>query len=280
MSSNKNTWLFLALGIGAILISANSNSSNADKTVTLEDKLSRKILLNGLTGFREFSLAGFNLMSLSIPMYNISFYSASQAAQIKSRLTQIKNMYSEEIATASRLCNVPDYIIVALIFNESAGNAQARSSAGAIGLMQLKPQSANDTIFTENKKGRLTQNEKDYLQVQLDDRLDAIFKMKYLSQPLPVNNNTGNVVTKDDLYNPLFNILCGTILIGLLIDQEKDVNGVLHIDRAFLRYNKGYFYKPKGTTFADTLTSQKPGTESYNYLLKMCGKNGLLELMA
>ncbi len=218
-------------------------------------------------------------MELEIPLVAESFYKTTDIPVIKNTMAKIAQTYFAEIQQAETLTRVSSAIINAVIFTESKGNKTIVSSAGAIGLMQLKPQSANDSIFLANKQKRLSEQEKQVLRKTLGNRLDAIFKQAYCSHKIKENNFKGNVVTASDLQNPAFNILCGAILLGLLIDQHNE-NGKLRLDKVLIRYNRGYFYKPKGNTPTETLTQVKGNKEAYNYVLKVLGKNGLLEMQA
>lgn len=216
-------------------------------------------------------------MNVPIPMTSTAFYSLEKTPQIKSALASIAKRYLNAIRLAEQLTKVPGAIILAVIFAESAGDEKIVSSAGAIGLMQLKTQTAHDTLVQENNFKRLSAAEKNILKRQLGQRLDAILAQKYLGQKLKVNNYSANVVTKEDLLNPTFNILVGSIYLGLLIDQHEE-KGTLRLDKVILRYNQGYFYKPKGNTISETLKSAKQRSEeAYAYVLKVVGKNGLLE---
>ncbi len=216
-------------------------------------------------------------MNVPIPMTTTAFYSVDKTPQIKSALASIAKRYMNAIRLAEQLTKVPGAIILAVIFAESAGDEKIVSSAGAIGLMQLKTQTAHDTLVQENNFKRLSAAEKNILKRQLGKRLDAILAQKYLGQKLKVNNYCANVVIKEDLLNPAFNILVGSIYLGLLIDQHEE-KGTLRLDKVILRYNQGYFYKPKGNTITETLKNAKQRSEeAYTYVLKVVGKNGLLE---
>jgi soluble lytic murein transglycosylase-like protein len=216
-------------------------------------------------------------MNVPIPMTTTAFYSVDKTPQIKSALASIAKRYMNAIRLAEQLTKVPGAIILAVIFAESAGDEKIVSSAGAIGLMQLKTQTAHDTLVQENNFKRLSAAEKNILKKQLGKRLDAILIQKYLGQKLKVNNYKANVITKEDLLNPAFNILVGSTYLGLLIDQHEE-KGTLRLDKVILRYNQGYFYKPKGNTVTETLKSAKQRSEeAYTYVLKVVGKNGLLE---
>lgn len=216
-------------------------------------------------------------MNVAIPMISTPFYAKEKTPLLKSALAIIAKRYYSAIRLAERLTKVPGAIILSIIFAESAGDEKAISSAGAVGLMQLKPQTAHDTLVQENNFKRLSTAEKNILKKQLGARLDSILAQQYLGQKLKSNNYSGNVITKADLLNPEFNILVGSIYLGLLIDQHEE-KGTLRLDKVVLRYNQGYFYKPKGNTVKETLVSaKKRSEEAYAYVLKVVGKNGLLE---
>src|SRR5687767_5488725 len=100
------------------------------------------------------------MAQIKVPMTNVAFYKNHEAPQVKKQLNLIKATYGTFISNASRLCNVPEEVIIAFIFIESAGKPHVISHAGAIGLMQLKPESANDIIHLEKKTGNLTADEK------------------------------------------------------------------------------------------------------------------------
>ena len=98
-------------------------------------------------------------LQLPIPMTQRVFYPSSAVAQNRTKIAEIASRWYQEIRQAEQLTNVPGSIIVAVIFTESAGNPSIVSSAGAVGLMQLKPQTGNDVIHLEKKSGRLTDAE-------------------------------------------------------------------------------------------------------------------------
>jgi hypothetical protein len=216
-------------------------------------------------------------LEVPIPMTPRVFYSNAALPQNKAKLEQIGKKYYKEIKQAEALTKVPGALILSVIFTESAGNPNVVSYVGAAGLMQLKPQSANDTIYLENKQGRLSAGELAVLKKYLGNRINGPLKQKYLSHKIKENNFSGNVVTRADMLNPEFNILCGAMLLGILIDQHQEA-GTLRLDKVLLRYGMGYFYKPGTGTVEQVLDRVKPkSSEGYAYILKVLGKNGLLE---
>ena len=206
------------------------------------------------------------------------FYPDSAVSQIRKKIAEIYDAYKGDIDLAVKLANIPKSLILSIIFTESRGIKSLVSTAGAVGLMQMKPQAANDAIFLENKYGRLSTIEKEYLRELIGDkRLVAILKQKYLGHKIKENDYTGNVITQTDLTNSRFNILAGTLLLGLLIDQHTK-NGIVRLDKAIIRYGQGYFFKPIGDTIEETLESIKGRKEVYNAVLKILGKNGLIKI--
>lgn len=215
--------------------------------------------------------------TIPIPMTARSFYTDNAQVQNKTRIAQIAKKWFNEIKLAETLTNVPGSIILSVIFTESGGNATVISSAGAAGLMQLKPQTGNDIIHLEKKAGRLSAEEIEVLRKHLGARLDGPLKQKYLSHKIKENNFSGNVITRADLQNPELNILLGSIYLGILIDQHTE-NGVLRLDKVVMRYNQGYFFKiPQGDVERTLDFAKGRSKEAYSYVLKVVGKNGLLE---
>jgi hypothetical protein len=219
-------------------------------------------------------------LAVPIPMTPRIFYSNAALPQNKAKLDQIGKKYYKEIKQAEELTKVPGALILSVIFTESAGNPSVVSYVGAAGLMQVMPQTANDVIYLENKSGRLTPGELAILKKYLGTRINGPLKQKYLSHKIKENNFSGNVVVRADMLKPEFNILMGAMYLGLLIDQHREASG-LRLDKALLRYAQGYFFKPAPGNVEQVLDHVKgKSTEAYSYVLKVLGKNGLLETQA
>lgn len=219
-------------------------------------------------------------LAVPIPMTPRIFYSNAALLQNKAKLDQIGKKYYKEIKQAEELTKVPGALILSVIFTESAGNPSVVSYVGAAGLMQVMPQTANDVIYLENKSGRLTPGELAILKKYLGTRINGPLKQKYLSHKIKENNFSGNVVVRADMLKPEFNILIGAMYLGLLIDQHRETSG-LRLDKALLRYAQGYFFKPAPGNVEQVLDHVKgKSTEAYSYVLKVLGKNGLLETQA
>lgn len=219
-------------------------------------------------------------LSIGMPMTQRAFYAPAARAQNKAKMAQIADRYRKELSEAQRLTNVPLALALSVIFAESAGQPSVVSPAGAVGLMQLKPQTANDVIHLEHRAGRLTPPEATFLRSKLGNRLDGPLKQKYLSHRIKENGFTGNAIAKTDLLDPALNILLGCMYLGILLDQHRE-GGTLRIDKVILRYNQGYFFKiPQGGIEKALDFAKAKSREAYAYALKVIGKNGLLEVQA
>jgi soluble lytic murein transglycosylase-like protein len=228
-------------------------------------------------------------MDIKVPATQQSFYNTTQKQANIAAMKSIYAKYKTFIDQAAKLANVDKDIILAVLFIESAGNPNIVSPAGAVGLMQLmvNPDTTTDVLVMENLKQRLTEPEKAILRKQLGSRLDnGILKMKYrnhITSPEGTVTDAKGVksaswVTKKDLLNPEFNILVGTIFLGLLIDESVE-DGKLRLDKIIVRYNMGYGAKKKGTLLPENidLAVKTLPTETVGYIKKFAGVNGTLD---
>ncbi|MBO0947005.1 transglycosylase SLT domain-containing protein [Fibrella forsythiae] len=200
------------------------------------------------------------------------FYTPLQVTANLQAVASIRARFGAFIDQAARLTNVPEPIITAFIYIESAGNPNANT--GAIGLMQIDHITASEGIFLEHRKGRLTADEKTALYRFMGSRLDCILKQKGRGQKLPCNNQTGVSVTRSELLNPEFNILVGAIYLATLI-QEETVDGIMRLDKVIARYNRKYDFRPVGKN-ADEVIAESPAVTAL-YIKKFVGPLGLLE---
>ena len=247
--------------------------SKSNDQADVDAKQNRKISffkndsINGLGNISQ------NGSSIIVPAVQDFFYKSAEVPKIKNVLAKIGNDYKKEIYQSEKLTNVPAPLILAYIFAESGGKKDVVSHAGAVGLMQLIPMSAASVVHLENKKKRLTDDEKAVIGKYIGkDRLSRLLKASNLSQV------KADMITKKDLFYPELNILIGSIFLGLLIDEHKE-SGKIRLDKVTMRYNKGYFFKPKGATEQETLAlARKMSAETSAYIVKITGKNGLLDM--
>ena len=216
-------------------------------------------------------------MNLAIPLIKKEYYKTADREKVNTALQSIKSKYSSILTKVSNLTNVPVELLVAMIFVESNGNEKAKSGA-SIGLMQISSQTASDIIFFENKQGRLSQEEKDLITKYIGKtKLDCITKMKYMSEKTKCNSYTGKSISDSNLYNAEFNIFCGAIFIGILLDDHT-INGEVRLDQIIARYNRGFFTKiDKKASVTSFYNSQNTTTK--NYITKVAGINSALDIL-
>jgi hypothetical protein len=198
-------------------------------------------------------------MEIRVPMVAAAFYQTAQVPLVKDKLLAIRQKFGPEIRLASRLTNLSPELITSVIFIESGGRAEAISAAGAVGLMQVKPATAPGIIHLYKKEGLLSIALQQQLRPHLGAILDCIMRQRYMDQ-----------------LKPEFNIVLGSMLLNLLCHQHLE-NGQLRLDKVIARYNRGYFYKPKGT--AQELLASAPA-ETKAYILKLVGINSTLDILA
>lgn len=216
-------------------------------------------------------------LSIKLPAIDKSYYSNEDSEKIKKYISDNYNKIKSDIDYISKITNIPIQILKTVIFIESSFSTGKISPAGAVGIMQIKPQTANDVIFLENKKNRLSPEEKKIIIDTIgNERFNGIIKMKYLGHKIKENNYNANVIKNSNLMNIRFNLLCGALLLGILINECTRPDKSVDIDSVFLRYNKGYFFKSKGATILERINKLNKNSEAYRYILKTVGINGIL----
>jgi soluble lytic murein transglycosylase-like protein len=216
--------------------------------------------------------------SIKIPSINQSYYNkvSSKANQDKIK-NEIRPKFGSIIKNISGMSNVPKELIESFIFIESGGNANAQSPY-AVGLMQLSPATASDTLVKEKGLGRLSAPETELLKKYLGGRYGLIEGVK------PKQTSLGKTfITKKDLFIPEFNILLGTILLKQLMDEFTEPNGKIRMDKVIVIYNGGRYGK-----IAKKVIASKEGIEEIvkivpketsSYILKLLGTEGILDTM-
>lgn len=211
-------------------------------------------------------------------MTAVAYYSVTQAQANLATVQTIRTRYRDELEQAARLTNVPTVVIESILFIESGGNASAISSAGAVGLMQITPDSAVTAIHLDLKGDRVNDEQQDILYQAFGKKFLNMKKLKFLG-----DTKAGTVKpTAQELLTPRVNLMIGGMMLGRLIDQSTDVLNVtdrlVRWDKVVVRYNSGYFYRPKANTVAAMIAEarKRGGAETANYITKFVGKNGLL----
>ena len=237
------------------------------KSVGLLEKNSRDVSFSP-----SYCLSGLGGVSIDLPAIDSGYYPDSEIDTIRTKLAQIRSRYGALITNIAAATNVSESIIYSFIYIESSGNPNQQTGMN-YGLMQVGTNSATDIIFKEYKQGRLGAPEQAILRRCIGTRLDDIYKIKSLG--------TAQYIYPADLTDPECNILLGAILIGQLMDESLQSDGTLRMDKVIVRYNMGYYAYSRGNTLpatiADTVATVN-GTTS-DYILKMIGKNGVLEII-
>jgi hypothetical protein len=212
---------------------------------------------------------------IKIPATQKSFYTPIQAEQ---NLNKINNVilpkYGKIIDKVSLMTGVPKEIITAFVFIESSGDQNA-STNWATGLLQVGNSSASDALVFEKSSGRLGKEEDALVRKYLGSRYSNLEKLKPNQKTI-----SKTFVTKQDLLDPTFNLLTGTILLGQLIDEFSQ-NGVPRLDKIVVIYNRGRFDKvskqiaKSGKGIDEIINSIPKGTG--DYVTKLLGKNSLLD---
>lgn len=234
-----------------------------------------------LTGFYGL-LYGLKELNIGIPATKDKFFELDQVAAVKAKLQVIKKTYDREIKQAELLSNLPYEMIAGLIFIESGGDKNVVSSAGAIGLCQITPDTANAAIVKEQLSGRLTEAEKVILAKYLPELTSVVRQKKTQKvsrlQAILWQPNLGGptLIKAADLKKPELNILLGAMWFKFLIDLTTVANKP-RLESAIVKYNGGLNRTVPGANLAETL-AKITSTETKAYILKMIGTNGVLQM--
>lgn len=236
---------------------------------TAQAKANRQIAGCKPTGCMLLSgLGASEVLNFDVPIFETGYYKSTDRTAILQKINLIRSTYATSINQAAQLTNVPADVIAAFIFIESNGVEYA-VNGNAVGLMQLDAAGVTDMLFLENKNKRLSEAEKAVLRKYMGYRLNQVLAMRYMG-------DGGSYVLNTDLIKPEFNILCGAIYLGILIDEETQGNNI-RMDKVVVRYNRGYFNKPGTGTYAQVLAKQP--TTTANYILKLLGQHGAMDVM-
>lgn len=118
--------------------------------------------------------------------------------------------YKEEIVNYSNMYNLPYELVASVINVESSFDENAKSSKGAIGLMQIKYSTAKYIVEYYSSNDDLTTNNFEN-----------------------ANENNLNLTSENDLFNPKINIKIGCMYLRYLLDKFSV------LDTALASYNAG-----------------------------------------
>ncbi len=213
---------------------------------------------------------------MKIPAINQKFYPDSAVKQIENKIQNvIRQKYGNIINNVADMTGVNEEVIEGFIFIESSGNKDAKTPY-AIGLMQISPAMVSDTIIKEYRSKRLDKREEDIIKKNIGaDRWTKVQKAK--------SNSIGTFVTRDELFDPEFNILMGALHIGQLMDEFTE-NNIPRLDKVVVIYNTGRYSKLAKKIIADKTSSMEKLTNSLpvgqaDYVRKLIGVNSVLDII-
>lgn len=213
---------------------------------------------------------------MKIPAIKQKFYPDSAVKQIKDKIYNvIRKKYGDIIAKISNITDVNTELIESFIFIESSGDAKAQTPY-AVGLMQVSPAMASDTIIKEYRTKKLTKEEENIIKKNIGlDKWSKVQKAK--------SNSIGTYITRDELFNPEFNILIGAMHIGQLLDEFTE-KGIPRLDKIVVIYNTGKYSKLAKKIIADKTSSMEALTNSMpkgqaDYVRKLIGINSTLDII-
>jgi soluble lytic murein transglycosylase-like protein len=211
---------------------------------------------------------GYTSIKVKTPDLITSFGNYSQPSVKQANINMIKTIlanYGSIISKYEQPLAIAKPIVVSVIGTESGGRMVGKNAFGAIGLMQV-----TYPAFVEvsaNWKKHVKENMPAFIKENLDK--------------LAPNKSKAAIESKL-ASSPEFNILVGMMLLRVLAERFAG-----NFNRVLVSYNAGAYTKSQnvGTkpiqTPIDTallVADKRVPLESRNYLQKVLGKNGFLEL--
>lgn len=211
---------------------------------------------------------GYTSVKVKVPDLKTSFGNYSKPEVKQANLNMMKSIISNYGAIISKYMetlSIPKSIVVSVIGTESGGKMVGKNAYGAIGLMQV-----TYPTFVE-----VTTNWKKHTKEEL-----PTFLKQNIDRLAP--NKSKSAIESKLASSPELNILVGMMLLRLLSER---FNG--NFNRVLVAYNAGAYTKSQNigttpiTTSVDTATlvaDKRVPSQSRDYLQKVLGKDGFLEL--
>jgi soluble lytic murein transglycosylase-like protein len=205
---------------------------------------------------------------VKVPDLKTSFSNYSKPEVKKANLDMIKSInsnYGSIISKYEQPLSMPKAIVVSVIGTESGGKMVGKNAYGAIGLMQVTYPTFVETT-TQWKK---------YTNQDL-----PIFLKQNIDRLAP--NKSQSAIESKLASSPELNILVGMMFLRLLSERFGG-----NFNRVLVAYNAGAYTKSQNVgktpikTPIDTallVSDKRVPTQSRNYLEKVLGKDGFLEL--
>ena len=205
---------------------------------------------------------------VKVPDLKTPYSNYSQPSVKQANINMIKSIndkYGSIISKYEKPLDIPKAIVVSVIGTESGGRMVGKNAFGAIGLMQVTYPS-----FVE-----VTTNWKKHVKEDM-----PVFLKQNIDRLAP--NKSKSAVESSLASSPELNILAGMMLLRILSERFAG-----NFNRVLVTYNAGAYTKSQnvGTTPIQTpidtailVADKRVPTESRNYLQKVLGKDGFLEL--
>jgi len=207
----------------------------------------------------------------AIPAYGNAFYSESSVSANKKAVSSIKSKYQKPISNVLNSTKLNEDLLLSFIFIESAGVEKAVSSANAIGLMQITVGTANDIVRRDVASGKLDSYKRNLLvSVIGSSNTEKLIKSNM--------GDTTQYIKSADLFNPELNIMLGASLINQIIDRLKE-NNLFTLNRIVILYNRGFYLNKTQYEGTASEVFKKQPAETRNFIIKLLGKNGLLDIL-
>jgi soluble lytic murein transglycosylase-like protein len=211
---------------------------------------------------------GYTSIKVKTPDLITSFGNYSQPSVKQANINMIKTIlanYGSIISKYEQPLSIPKPIVVSVIGTESGGRMVGKNAFGAIGLMQVTYPAFVEV--SSNWKKHVKENMPAFIKENLDKLAP---------------NKSQSAIESKLATSPEFNILVGMMLLRVLAERFAG-----NFNRVLVSYNAGAYTKSQnvGTkpiqTPIDTallVADKRVPLESRNYLQKVLGKNGFLEL--
>lgn len=217
-----------------------------------------------------------------------SFYTDAQVnSNVKPIISKIKGSnYISTLRRYARKMSIPENVLIAFYAVESSGNDRVgMNSAGAIGLGQVTRPAAYDAIKKEIQDGYLTDEEKAYIKRKVPALGKNDFRIKFGDFEGVTYAGSNDVqaqlltALRDDTE---FNIFISSMIVAQLAERYRDSNGVPKLHQVIAHYNGGKKYGEVSRKYSNAWDAAKASdlpTETKNYIKKLVGTNGFLDVL-
>lgn len=194
-------------------------------------------------------------------------------------IRNIDRKYGLMIAEWGNKFQIQDGVLIAFIATESGGQANV-SNFCCVGLMQVSPPAV---LESATKFQQITKNP---LPFEVEQALNKVIP-NFLSLKTLSASHAAKI--KQKLFDPEFNIMCGTMLLRWLLERFSTILTGAQLNKAIIAYNAGAYRKELNRGAANPIKIPVDTTtyvnlksipfETRTYLVKMLGVDGFLYLI-